>query len=55
MIEVARLTESLLGHTLPGQTMKAGICGHIPDGAPRAQAMTTALHSSEEAWRRSEA
>ena len=55
MIEVAHLTESLLGHTLPGQTMKAGICGHIPDGAPRAQAMTTALHSSEEAWRRSEA
>lgn len=35
MIEVARLTESLLGHTLPGQTMKAGICGHIPGGAPR--------------------
>ncbi len=35
MIEVARLTESLLGHELPGQTMKAGICGHIPNGAPR--------------------
>ncbi len=36
MVEVARLTEQMLGHTLPGQTMKAGICGHIPDGAPRA-------------------
>lgn len=35
MIEVACMTESLLGHTLPGQTMKAGICGHIPGGAPR--------------------
>ena len=35
MIETARLTEALLGHALPGQTMKAGICGHIPDGAPR--------------------
>ena len=35
LIEVARLTESLLGHTLPGQTMKAGICGHIPGGTPR--------------------
>ena len=35
MLEVARLAESLLGHTLPGQTMKVGICGHIPDGKPR--------------------
>ena len=35
MIDVARLTESLLGHELPGQTMTAGICGHILDGAPR--------------------
>ncbi len=35
MIAAAQLTEELLGHTLPGQTMKAGICGHIPDGAPR--------------------
>lgn len=38
MIEAARLTETLLGHQLPGQTMKAGICGHIPDGRPRKQA-----------------
>ena len=35
MIAVAQFTESLLGHVLPGQTMKAGICGHIPDGVPR--------------------
>ena len=35
MIEAAELTQRLLGHPLPGQTMKAGICGHIPDGRPR--------------------
>ena len=35
MIGAARLAEALLGHVLPGQTMKAGICGHIPDGMPR--------------------
>ena len=35
MLDVAQLAESLLGHTLPGQTMKVGICGHIPDGKPR--------------------
>ena len=36
MVEAARLAEALLQHTLPGQTMKAGICAHIPGGAPRA-------------------
>jgi hydroxymethylglutaryl-CoA lyase len=38
MIDVALLTERMLGHVLPGQTMKAGICGHIPDGLPRSPA-----------------
>jgi hydroxymethylglutaryl-CoA lyase len=35
MVEVAQQAESLLGHILPGQTMKAGICGHIPNGRVR--------------------
>lgn len=34
LVEVANLTQSLLGRELPGQTMKAGVCGHIPDGQP---------------------
>lgn len=34
LIAAAQLAQSLLGHELPGQTMKAGICGHIPDGEP---------------------
>ena len=48
MVAVAQLTETLLGHTLPGQTMKAGICGHIPDGAPRRESSTNMemLHPS---------
>ncbi len=35
MLDVAHLAEALLGHMLPGQTMKAGICGHILEGKPR--------------------
>jgi hydroxymethylglutaryl-CoA lyase len=35
LIDVARLLEQLLGHTVPSQTLKAGICQHIaPNGAP---------------------
>jgi hydroxymethylglutaryl-CoA lyase len=36
LIECARLLEGLLGHPVPGQTIKAGICQHLPaDGSPR--------------------
>jgi len=32
----ARMLERLLGHEVPGQTIKAGICRHLPaDGSPR--------------------
>lgn len=35
LIEVARLLEGLLGHAVPGQTIKAGICGHLTaEGSP---------------------
>jgi len=38
MILCARNLETLLGHEVPGQTIKAGICGHLgPTGAPRVQ------------------
>lgn len=37
LIACARNLEALLGHELPGQTIKAGICGHLgPSGRPRA-------------------
>jgi hydroxymethylglutaryl-CoA lyase len=37
LIECARMLEGLLGHEVPGQTIKAGICQHLPaDGSPRA-------------------
>jgi hydroxymethylglutaryl-CoA lyase len=36
LIECARMLEGLLGHEVPGQTIKAGICQHLPaDGSPR--------------------
>ncbi|GAC1367685.1 MAG: hydroxymethylglutaryl-CoA lyase [Herpetosiphon sp.] len=35
LIEVARQMEAALGYVLPGQTMKAGICGHLQAGEPR--------------------
>lgn len=35
LLDAANLAQALLGHELPGQTMKAGVCGHIPDGEPR--------------------
>jgi hydroxymethylglutaryl-CoA lyase len=32
----ARLLEQLLGREVPGQTIKAGLCKHLPpDGGPR--------------------
>ncbi len=35
LVECAQLVEQLLGHEVPGQVIKGGICGHIPDGNPR--------------------
>jgi hydroxymethylglutaryl-CoA lyase len=36
LLDVARMLEGMLGRTVPGQTIKAGICKHLPpDGAPR--------------------
>lgn len=33
LIGCARLLEGLLGHELPGQVMKAGICGHLTEAS----------------------
>jgi hydroxymethylglutaryl-CoA lyase len=39
LMQCARMLERLLGHEVPGQTIKAGICQHLPtDGGPRLQA-----------------
>ncbi|HYF66045.1 MAG TPA: hydroxymethylglutaryl-CoA lyase [Herpetosiphonaceae bacterium] len=35
LVECGRLVEHLLGHEVPGQVIKGGICGHLVDGAPR--------------------
>ncbi len=36
LIDAARMLEGMLGRTVPGQTIKAGICKHLPpDGGPR--------------------
>jgi hydroxymethylglutaryl-CoA lyase len=36
LISAARHLEALLGHEVPGQTIKAGMCKHLPaDGGPR--------------------
>jgi hydroxymethylglutaryl-CoA lyase len=36
LVACARLIERLLGHEVPGQTIKAGLCQHLPaDGSPR--------------------
>lgn len=32
LMDAARLLEALLGHEVPGQTIKAGICRHLPPG-----------------------
>jgi hydroxymethylglutaryl-CoA lyase len=38
VIACARSLEQLLGHDVPGQTLKAGICGHLGfDGEPRTE------------------
>lgn len=36
LMDAARLLEEMLGRPVPGQTIKAGICQHLPaDGSPR--------------------
>jgi hydroxymethylglutaryl-CoA lyase len=35
LVECGRLVEHLLGHEVPGQVIKGGICGHLTDGQPR--------------------
>lgn len=36
LVEAARALEQMLGHEVPGQTIKAGLCQHLPpDGGPR--------------------
>jgi hydroxymethylglutaryl-CoA lyase len=36
LLACARRLEGLLGHDLPGQTLRAGLCKHLPaDGGPR--------------------
>src|SRR5215211_7081581 len=36
LMACARMLEGLLGHAVPGQTIKAGVCKHLPaDGGPR--------------------
>lgn len=43
LMECARDLEKLLGHEVPGQTIKAGICKHLPaDGGPRLSERATA-------------
>jgi hydroxymethylglutaryl-CoA lyase len=38
LLNCARMLEGLLGHEVPGQTIKAGICQHLPaDGGPRVE------------------
>lgn len=46
LVECSRLVEELLGRQVPGQTLRSGICGHIPDGRPnpRFRASNSAIH-----------
>jgi len=38
LMQCARMLETLVGHEVPGQTIKAGICQHLPaDGGPRSE------------------
>lgn len=44
LLDCARMLEGLLGHEVPGQTVKAGICQHLPpDGGPRTEGRALAL------------
>jgi len=41
LMQCARMLESLLGHEVPGQTIKAGVCKHLPaGGGPRLQVLS---------------
>jgi hydroxymethylglutaryl-CoA lyase len=45
LLDCARMLEAMLGHETPGQTIKAGLCKHLPaDGGPRAE--NQALHAA---------
>ncbi|HEY1016556.1 MAG TPA: hydroxymethylglutaryl-CoA lyase [Herpetosiphonaceae bacterium] len=35
LVECAKMIEGLLGHEVPGQVIKGGICGHLSEGEPR--------------------
>lgn len=35
LIDCARMVEQMLGHQVPGQVLRGGVCGHIPHGQPR--------------------
>lgn len=38
LIDATRVLERMLGRTVPGQTIKAGVCKHLPpDGGPRGE------------------
>ena len=44
LLECARMLEALLGHEVPGQTIKAGICKHLPaGGGPRVEVQQQAI------------
>jgi hydroxymethylglutaryl-CoA lyase len=43
LVECARQVELLLGHQVPGQVLRGGICGHIPDGKPRGEGAVNGL------------
>lgn len=40
LMDCARMLERMLGHVVPGQTIKAGVCKHLQMGAGRTQAHT---------------
>jgi hydroxymethylglutaryl-CoA lyase len=45
LVECARMLEGLLGHEVPGQTIKAGLCQHLPaDGRPREWELESVEH-----------
>ncbi len=35
LVDCARMVETMLGHQVPGQVLRGGVCGHIADGKPR--------------------
>jgi hydroxymethylglutaryl-CoA lyase len=44
LLDCARMLQDLLGHELPGQTLKAGLCKHLPaGGGPRLEVQSYEL------------